>query len=396
MPSGKEEGRIMGRVKTMVLIAVIYINAMILSGCWNYRELDDLAIIMGAAIDKDKATNKYILTVETIKPGTGKGGDISMTADVISMEGNTIFDAARNLILRSAKRMYWSHAMVIVISEEVAKEDMVGVLDFVTRDAEARADMWLIVSKEESAKALFEGKDKLHDTLAIHMEDMLKAEKSISQYHAVELWYFLNDLSAEGISAILPTATMIEKKDEKIPEIYGTAVFKRDKMVGWLDGIETRSLLWIRGKLKGGLVATMDVANTGEHVALEVLKSKTKQKPVIKDHNVVMHIDVEMDVTIGEIVGKEDFISQQGREKLKKRGEEMIKKEILQVIKKVQKEYKSDVFGFGSTIQREMPDYWKEIRGNWDAIFPNVDTKVDVKMNIKGSALMSKPIKVGD
>ncbi|WZL72586.1 Ger(x)C family spore germination protein [Clostridiaceae bacterium 35-E11] len=386
----------MRRIKIILLLFLLGANSIILSGCWNYRELDELMIIMGAAIDKDKETNKYILTVETVKSKTGKGGENSMITDILSMEGDSVFDAARNLIMRSGKRLYWSHAKVIVISEEVAKEGMVGILDFITRDAEARADMWILISKEKSAKTLLEGKVKLHDTLAMHIENMLESEKNISKYYAIELWNFLSDLSTEGIAAVLPTATMIPKADERIPEIYGTAVFKKDKMIGWLDGIDTRSLMLIRGKLKGGLVLVVDVSNSGENVALEVFKSETKVKPVIKDNNIMMHIDVKMDVGIGEILGTQDFISQQGRNKLKEQAQAMLEAQIARTLKKVQKEYKSDNFGFGSIIQREMPGYWKKIHKNWNEIFPNVDTRIRVTINIKESALMSKPIKVGD
>lgn len=34
----------------------------------------------------------------------------------------------------------------------------------------------------------------------------------------------------------------------------GTAVFKKDKLVGWLDNAETRGLLWVLGKVQSGIL----------------------------------------------------------------------------------------------------------------------------------------------
>ncbi|MEL7597184.1 MAG: hypothetical protein AAGU01_03170 [Clostridiaceae bacterium] len=62
-------------LKKILLIGLILINTIILSACWNYREIDKIEILAGAAVDKDKDTNKFILTMELIEP-TGKNGGL--------------------------------------------------------------------------------------------------------------------------------------------------------------------------------------------------------------------------------------------------------------------------------------------------------------------------------
>ena len=39
---------------------------IILCGCWNYKEIDNLAIVAGMAIDKDIKTSNYIVTAKII------------------------------------------------------------------------------------------------------------------------------------------------------------------------------------------------------------------------------------------------------------------------------------------------------------------------------------------
>ncbi|MBF8984067.1 Ger(x)C family spore germination protein [Lutibacter sp. B2] len=380
------------KIKIIILVFIIFINSVFITGCWNYREIEQMAIVSGLAIDKKG--DKYEITVEVINPESGQG--LKMNPNMYTAEGNTIFDAVRNMITTVGKKLYWSHAKVIVVSENVAKEGVLSVLDFITRDGETRSNIWLLVSKEKTAKEVLRGKSEVDESLAFHIEDMLNIEQSISKYHGVELWNFINDLSNEGIAPTLPIVRKFKTYEEIVPKVFGTAVFKKDKMVGSLTGQETKKMLMIKDQLKGGLIVVRNIGEEGINVSLEVLKSKTKVKSEVIDHDIVMNIQVKMDVEIGEIAGDEDFISKKGREKLKKEAEGFIKKDIEYVIKKVQREYQSDIFGFGSIIQREMPDLWKKIKQDWTEIFSNLETKVSVEVNIKGSALTSKPIKIGD
>ena len=56
------------------------------------------------------------------------------------------------MITLSGKKLYWSHATVIILSKEIASEGILKVIDFYNRDAEAREDIHLVISKEATAK----------------------------------------------------------------------------------------------------------------------------------------------------------------------------------------------------------------------------------------------------
>ncbi|WP_069648855.1 Ger(x)C family spore germination protein [Caloranaerobacter ferrireducens] len=385
----------MKSTKKIILIILLFINTLNFTSCWNYREINEVAIVGGMALDKNKENGRYIMTVEIMLPEASDG--LNMKPEVYTMEGDTLFDAVRNFIAETGVKLYWSHLRVVILSQDVAKEGIVPVLDLFIRDAELRTDVWLLVSKDKTAKVILEeGTAKIHDTVSFHLHDMLKTEASISKYKGVQFWDFVKTLSEEGSSPFLPTTELVNKKKEKIPKIYGTAVFKKEKMVGWLDGIETRSLLFIRNQIKGGVISIKNVTDFNTDVTLEIFKSKTKLKPELRDGKLVMNIDVVTDVGIAEIDSTQDLISDKGREKVKKDAEMLIRKQIEKVIKKVQKEYKSDIFGFSNAICRTMPKVWKKIKKDWEEVFIELDIKVNTKINIKESALTLKPIKVGE
>lgn len=383
-------------IKLILLTFIILTNSLILSGCWNYREINDLFIVTGIAIDKNQNKDGYILSIETIAPKGVKAGE--MLSSTITVEGKTVFDAIRNSIQISGKKMYWSHSKVIVVSEEIAREGVIPILDFFNRSIEVRSDIWLLVSLNKTAKEILNGKDVIHNTISYHINDVISSEKSISKYTGIKLFQFLNALSSKGISPIAPTAKMETLKDMVVPKISGTAVFKRDKMVGWLNETETRSLVIIEGKkFKGSIILIENVLDSDVDITFEVFGSRTKIKSLLENDNIVIDINVEMNVEISEVTqssNKEDFISKEGREKLKKFAGEVIKKQIEETIVKVQNEYKSDVFGFGTIIQIEHPDKWKEVEDDWEEVFSSLGTNINVELTIQGSSLNSKPIEV--
>jgi spore germination protein KC len=119
------------RCRYILLVVVLAANTMLLSGCWNYREIDKLAIVAGVAIDREQETNRFLMTTEIIDLKSS-GKEVEIKSQKIDTEGETIFDAVRNMIKISAKRLYWSHLKVIIISQDIAKEGVVQVIDLLT------------------------------------------------------------------------------------------------------------------------------------------------------------------------------------------------------------------------------------------------------------------------
>ncbi|WP_432661824.1 Ger(x)C family spore germination protein [Wukongibacter baidiensis] len=387
----------MGKKKKLIITIVI--AALTVTGCWNYSEISDKRIIAGSALDFNKEQEKLKLTVELVKPVMG-GQQTQMEHEIYESVGDNMFNAARNMISKTGKKIFWSHAKVLILSEELINNEdkFLSVIDFVKRDAETRDDIMLLVSREKTAGEILKTDAKVQDIISFHLEDMLQNHESISKYRAVPLWKFVDELAGEGISATLPTVQVSTYNNKALSQIFGTAVFKGAKTVGWLSGSETKAFLFVIDELKGGtiVIEEKELAKEPVRIAFEIFKNKTKVKPLYKGERLTMKIDIKTTVNINEIDGDIDFMDEKNLEIIQKNGEETIKNMVESVIKKVQKEYKSDIFGFGAIISREMPDLWKELKPDWNNVFSKLDVKVNSTLEIRGSALRSKTIKVGD
>ncbi|AFQ44303.1 Ger(x)C family spore germination protein [Desulfosporosinus meridiei] len=379
----------------ILLVILILANTLFLAGCWNYREIDTLRFVAGIAIDKGESGDQYLLTVETAD--IKNGGEAIMNSNTITVAGDTLLDAKKNMDSISGKKLYFAHARVAVLSQAVAKEGAVKVIDWLARNAELREDIEVLVSQASTAQEILETGSKTDQIISFELDKVMKNQKTIANAPEKELWNLINDLGGSGISAVLPLVSLKKVNSRTLPSVTGTAVFKKDKLVGFLNDNDTRDLLFIQNKVDGGLlVQNGEGDNAGSKVSLKILDTRTKLKPVEKDGNVEISIDIKTTVAIDEIEGTENYIDEPGRLRLEKSAEESMKKSIENLVQEVQMKYNCDIFGFGAKVKTDMPGTWKEIETLWGDKFKDLKVSVHPELTIKNSAAFSHPLRIGD
>lgn len=384
--------------KSVLIVIILIVMCTFLTGCWNYNETNNLRIVTGVAIDYSKDEDLYIITIEVIKVSGGEG-EASMSGETFECKGTSIFDAIRNMISKTGKKLYWSAATVAIISEDVAKNGIIPVLDVILRDKEKRSELYLLISREETAGEIFDvRKLKRQKIIAYHLENTFQYGERTSSYLTMPAWRFVKNLYSSIISPTCPGVKLVTYNDTTLQQIGETAVFKKDRLVGWISQDETKYFLWITDNFDGGIYP-ISVKEDSSHyeMVLEIFKSKTTKKAEYINDELTVSINISTTANIGEIMGQYDFSNTDNIIALESIIEEKIKNGIENLIGKVQKEYNSDIFELGLTIKKDMPKIWKdEIESNWDVIFPKLKTKVNVDFKIRGSATTRKPIEVQD
>jgi spore germination protein KC len=380
----------MKKIRITLLILIILINVMLTTGCWNYKEIDDQAIVAGLAVDKG-ITEKFKLTVEIIKISGIK--DIKLISETITAEGRTMFDAVRNIISVSGKKLYWSHAKVMILSKEIASEGVIRVIEWYTRDSETREDVNILISEEASAQEIFSGQKTIEDIKSFTLGQVIKNQSALSKTPDTDILEFCIESRIKGNSIMLPSVKLTKIDGKVVPEIMGAAIINKDKLVGFLTGDETKELLFIRNEIKGGLlVEEIRANNTITPVSLEIFKSKTKVSPVINGKNIEMNIDIDTTVAIDEIEGTENFVEDEGHKKLEQLTEKAFQEQVNAFIKKIQSEYDADIFGFALKLQEEKSKVWKNVSNDWEDIFKGLKVNVKTKVHIKNSSMLSKTL----
>lgn len=377
-------------LKKVILAFISLILLISVTGCWNYSEVDEISIVAGVGIDKGKKEGEIAVTVEIVDT---KEGMKSSPAGfkILTLSGKTIFEIARGIISITGKKLFWSHSKAIVLSEEVAREGVIKVIDWYNRDTETRSDVYIFVSKEKTAKEVISLSGVTESITAFALAQQMRSEKNVSTAPVVEIWDFIDKLEASGEFAMAPLINIHEQNKTKNAQVSGTAIFRMDKMVGTISGEETKYMLFAINQIEGGVLPLNDEQGKPAF-SLEILSNKTKVKPVWIDGKLQMQINTETQVGLDEVMTPEEFNNIDSKNVLEKRAGKELQKRILSVIHRVQQDYHADIFGFGELVHERMPQTWKKVKENWGQEFSELDVVVNSKVIIKSSGQTSRSI----
>ena len=395
------------RKKLLIILGLLFlINS---TGCWDLREAEQTGIVIGMGIDRGKDGSIVVIaqTVIPQMPGAGGaniGGGGGGQENFHNWYGNgeTLFDAVRNLTLKSPNTLFWSHNKIYIISEKLAREGLMEVMDFIERDPEFKQSAWILIAKDDLTE-IMNASGNMKEPPALALADIIKIRDRSSKYDVSTFGEFLQELGSPKLQAYTAGVTfykgLMEKKNtvsipgqetERAKElrVMDTAVFKQDKLVGWFNLEESRGLMWVHNKVKEGLL----VLHMQNHkMIFEILKSSSKLEPVITDGRLIMKVQVKVDGNIAEMI-PHTKLDEKHIQETEVQIAKTTKKQIMEAVSRAQ-ELNTDVLGFGQAIHRTFPKLWKEeLSQQWPEIFKDLEVEVTVEGRVRGTGLITNPV----
>lgn len=371
--------------KLLILIPLLFF----LTGCNNYRELNDLAIISGVSIKKEN--NTFIINAEIINPKKEQDSSSGKETDCIIYEGKgkSVQEAFRSIVKVSPQKLYGAHMNILIIDEETAKEGISEILDFLARDPEIRSEFYVLISKNPNNLKIIE------PLINISSKNIMESLKSTTNYRGTANLLtnheLLNDYLNPRAEIVIPsikltgneevgeTNTNIERSWTEANNIISNlTVFKDNKLVGTLTEKESLAYNIITSKNETYLIRN----NYGDdkYIVTEVISSKAKLDADIKKKKITINItgtsaisEVNYNINI-----EEDKNITKIQNKLNKNIEKLLTTSIKDTIAK----YNSDIFGFEDLFYKSNPKETKKlIKKEKDNFLKNI--KIEVKSNVK-------------
>ncbi|BAF60019.1 MAG: Ger(x)C family spore germination protein [Pelotomaculum sp.] len=391
-------------VKKIAVLFLLILPTVFLGGCWDRKELNEVAVVLGTGIDW-MADGRVRLAVQIARPtafaGGGEAGgggrDGTAASWVVSAEGKTVEDARVHLAAKIPREIYWGHGVILVLGEEMARKGTNMVTNFFLRDRQSRETMWVMVTKGE-AKDFLETFSAMAKTSA-QAAGFLNVMKT---GYSVRLSEFSEMMASKGVQ---PVATWVgEVEAGVIPGLgqemrpsaqrqvglLGSAVFKDDRLVGWLDSYETRGLLWLKGEAMRGVITVPSPGEPDKEVSIRIRRGRTRIVPEYDGEYLWFDVEVEMEGDVLEQQSSEDLAKPEKIEALEGEVAEAVKERATAVLEKVRREYQVDVFGFGNAFHRKYKKDWRELKDRWDEEFKRAEVNITVKSRIRDTGLLTK------
>ncbi|MGO4500332.1 Ger(x)C family spore germination protein [Paenibacillus sp. 2RAB27] len=378
-------------------LTVLILCLLMLTGCWSRRELNELLIVLGVGVDwKD---GEYLVSFQVVNPSEisaqRRGGD-RPPSTLYQGRGKTLFEAARSLTAEAPRKVYMGHLQMYIIGEELAKRGIKDFLDNSVRDNELRMDFNIVVARGDMAENILKLFTPVEKLPSYSMQQSLQtSQKSWAPTVAMTLDEALNKLSSKGFELALTGIKLIGDTavgDRKTNVEYfqppsrfrytGIAVFKDDKLIGWLNEQESKGYTDITNKLDSTSIEIPCAEQ--KYTGIEITSSDSKLKAGVQDGKPVIDVSIRAEANIVSRQCRDiDLTDPQTIKRLEQETKQIIQSNVEATVARAKK-MKSDIIGFGSQLGKDQPAYWKEVKDTWnDEMFPQTNVNYKIGLFIR-------------
>ncbi|MGF7034267.1 spore germination protein KC [Paenibacillus mucilaginosus] len=392
--------------RRLLLGCVLVLSLLSLTGCWNRRELNELTVVVALGIDKAK--DGYIVSAQLVNAQeiAAKGGSGYATPiTVYQGKGATVFEALRRMTTEINRKLYLSHIRVVVLGEELARQGIGDALDFLSRDHELRTDFYMLVARGASAEKVLSALAPLEKIPANKMFSALQVMKeNWAGVMEITLDELLADMLSEGID---PVATGIrltgkseavgnksnvqKSKPDAVIQYDGMAVFREDRLIGWLNEEESTGFNYVMRSLESTIVS-LACPEGGGKVGMELQRVQSSIHARVQEGAPAIGIHVKAEANIGDVECPMKVMELQTVPPLEEKLEEAIRSSVQAAVTKTKTRLKTDIFGFGRAVHRDQPKLWKQIKGSWDERVPGLPVEIQVDAKIRRVGTVTDPV----
>ncbi len=373
-----------------LLVISLLASVLLMNGCWDSREVEDLAVSTLVAWDRVTVGGKDLWQISTrildLRVPQGSGGKKDSSARELLLKGTgiTIQDAFNNLVKRLPATDFVEHNVAIIIGERVAREELPNIMSADLRLPFSRISVDMFVCEGEAYKIL-QAEPELSSTLSKEVRKI--ADKTMEESGAalkMTALDFSKQLIRKDRDTVLPRIRIYSKQEgeesvETSVEIQGFGVIRDSELVGWLEDEEALGYVLSVGRptnpeiplavTVGDVLFSFYMTNTKGQISSGLVEGKPKFTIHIKADGVVHEASVPM-------------LNEEDRPVLEKAIEEKIIDVVWKTVAKA-RECDADIFGFNEHLHRYHLKEWKTIAPEWRSYFRDAEIEVEVDAEIK-------------
>lgn len=371
----------------------------LLSGCWSRREITEVAF--GGLMAIDWVDDAYLVTLNILLPpqpggGSGaaaggqRGGGGDGSVWTIQTQAASIDEAIGRLDRISPRRVFLSHVRAVVFGEAMARRGIRPPLDALSRSVEIRPTLWVGVTPGLGGELLL-----ARPTLELYpangplgYHDLIPRRGSLGP--AQRLVQVVALLLEEGIDLSLPALHLTAADSNPRPAlpqpdpevlIGGAALFKDDRLTGWLQPEEARGLLWANNTAQLGTVQTPCPEGEG-WVVHRLRDSSARLRAELRGDALAVEIRIAITTDINEVLCPHGPTSAAELRRFEQALAAEVAREVQSALAKMQ-EHGSDALGIGQALFRANPRAYRELAERWSEVFTELEVDLQIAASVR-------------
>lgn len=337
---------------------------LMLTGCGRGlpqgREMEDAALMRTMGVDAGDREEDLLVTVSTARRAKGLQGE-EQSALILSAQRPSLSGACLAMQGLSDSYVFYGHVDQVLLGEEVVQQGRTAeILEYLSQEDQFGLGIQVWMIRGNTARnAIQTGKDQgVHGRLSSLREDGEMGVAGLNRT-AGEV---LTDL-LENKSAYLPVLALNEGEDTSLLE-SGYGVLNTDGLAGWLTGKAARGLELLQQR-PGAELLELNGA------AVRLTSSSLTCVPVMeRDRLVGLELDLRLLTRIEE--WRKDGLN---REELEGQVQERAREQVETTMEQLQ-QWNADCLSLKRMAGAARPEFWRDIRRQWEERFPNLEIQV--------------------
>lgn len=369
----------------IILLSLILI---LLSGCWDYEDINNKSITLSLGIDKKDEEIIFNGEIAKLLSGANKGGATASVTDVyqFTAEGKD-FEGTRYDFDYKIPTMDFSGAVIsVVFSKEYAEE--IGIESYTNRFSfiPGFRPSALVVVSEQHTGELFKEKVLNNISTGHSIQDTIRylEKDGVSIYTTIQ--NVRQNIAFKEIGFLLP---YIKKYKDTI-EYLGFAVIKNSKFIGMIKADDSRGAVYL---INNKASYNQTIPHPQNKANLLAIRTKLKKRKITTSYNESeIRIDIKLDLSSNILYEYiKEPISKESIKELESIIEKRIKQDVVSILQRSQKEFRCDFFGFARYFKADNHIVFKTI--DWEEEYPDIRFNVEVNSKIVNYNLINTKVK---
>ena len=354
------------------LTALLLTTSLLVTGCWDAIEINDLDLATLVILDKRDGNFSFTVEVPTIMPsGSGSGGAKPQNVYLVGT-GPTFVLARDSLEAQLEKPLYLGTVRTLVITQDAAMNDLAEYLFRLREDFTYRQKIVLTTTRERPEELIrFENETTSPGGFAV--DEMLAALESSGRTYAQSTASYVEDiLNHRGF--VVHCVGLVNGQ----LAVKGYSVFKDANCIGYIPMEESRGMIyllaqkpvWIYRVPYSGGFATLKVSGTDRKIAVSYTQEGLR-----------FHVQLKFQGTVLYLSEVRSFpLTEQVKQELTEQLALMLKTDVDGAIAQSQHTFQCDYLNFCEAFRLSYPDAYETV--DWIAEYPGASIQTDLRIDL--------------
>ncbi|ARU62354.1 hypothetical protein CBW65_16330 [Tumebacillus avium] len=425
--------------KRLSLLVIAALIIPLLTGCYDRIELEGMAFVVAMGIDKGPDQTVDVtarIAIPSAMPGgdgggggnAGGGGSTqnSQGSKPITVRAKTLAEALTLLNATVERRVSLLHLTSILISDSISRDGMINYLRPLVRNREVRRTLTITFTKGE-AREVFLSNDPVVERSSTRWQEAIYEVGRYSWLNATKkLHEFVVSLETPFEDPYGPVMTVnkaVKKQkensqngsgdggdglEERMPsykpgqlarlggnnlDMIGAAIFRNDKLVTYLDGLDTRLLLMVRGEIARTQMDFDDPLAKGKLVGVELKHARSPEITVdFSKKPVQVRVRQKLEGDLIGVQGDADYILPKNMNQVEQSISKELKERQTKLISRLFHQYQAEPFGIFKKARTQFATGQEMNDIKFRELLKDAEVTTDVDLQLRRFGVQMAPV----